>query len=414
MSNRPAAAEPDTAGWGSSALRRATLTLAISQLVSWGVLFYGFAVVASDITDETGWSEGLVSGAFSIGLLIAGLGAPPVARALARHDPRLILTAGSIIGIMGMVAFAAAPNPVVLYAAWAVIGVAMAATLYEPAMAVLVALDPGRRHRTIAAVTVAGGLASTVFAPLGAALADALGWRQALAVLGIGGGVLTAVLHAVVLPAAHAHDATTQVTHEPAPPVDRRQRQLRSAVLFEQAAMIATTAYLIGLLVDRDVPLGTASAALGVMGLGKVAGRLLLLGPIGRRSTTSLAAAASAIQAVGLAVPLAITTGAVLYPAMVLAGAASGATTVLRPLIVVELVGAGPFAATNARIQRATTLTRAASPLLLGVAVTTLGWTAAWTACLVAFAVAGERYLALGRGHNPTTVNRTPIAIEPT
>jgi hypothetical protein len=104
----------------------------------------------------------------------------------------------------------------------------------------------------------------------------------------------------------------------------------------------------------------------------------------------------------------------VLYPAMVLAGAASGATTVLRPLIVVELVGAGPFAATNARIQRATTLTRAASPLLLGVAVTTLGWTAAWTACLVAFAVAGERYLALGRGHNPTTVNRTPIAIEPT
>jgi len=414
MSNRPAAAEPNTAGWGSSALRRATLTLAISQLVSWGVLFYGFAVVASDITDETGWSEGLVSGAFSIGLLIAGLGAPPVARALARHDPRLILTAGSIIGIMGMVAFAAAPNPVVLYAAWAVIGVAMAATLYEPAMAVLVALDPGRRHRTIAAVTVAGGLASTVFAPLGAALADALGWRQALAVLGIGGGVLTAVLHAVVLPAAHTHDATTQATHEPAPPVDRRQRQLRSAVLFEQAAMIATTAYLIGLLVDRDVPLGTASAALGVMGLGKVAGRLLLLGPIGRRSTTSLAAAASAIQAVGLAVPLAITTGAVLYPAMVLAGAASGATTVLRPLIVVELVGAGPFAATNARIQRATTLTRAASPLLLGVAVTTLGWTAAWTACLVAFAVAGERYLALGRGHNPTTVNRTPIAIEPT
>lgn len=378
-------------------MRRATFTLAISQLVSWGVLFYGFAVVASDVTTDTGWSEGLVSGAFALGLLIAGYGAPPVARALARHDPRLVLTAGSVVGIVGMLGFAVATHPVALYAAWAVIGVAMAATLYEPAMAVLVALDPGRRHRTIAAVTVAGGLASTVFAPLGGWLVDRLGWREALAVLAVGGGVLTVVLHAVVMPPAHVHDVASRVVHEPAPPIDRPQRQLRGAVLFEQAAMIATTAYLIGMLVDRQVSLGTASAALGVMGLGKVAGRLLLLGPVGRRSLTSLAAVASAVQAAGLAIPLAVTADGVIYPAMLFVGVASGATTVLRPLIVVDLVGAGPFAATSARIQRATTLARAASPLALGVAVTTFGWTVAWAVCLLAFALAGERYVALGR-----------------
>ncbi|MGD9703913.1 MAG: MFS transporter [Acidimicrobiia bacterium] len=398
MSRRPAAADPDTVGWGSTVLRRATFTLAVSQLVSWGVLFYGFAVVAADVTADTGWSEALVSGAFALGLLVAGLGAPAIARSLAMYDPRLVLTTGSIVGVIGMLGFAVAPNPIVLYLAWAVIGVAMAATLYEPAMAVLVTIDPARRHRTLAAVTVAGGLASTVFAPLGGWLADALGWRQALAVMAIGGGLLTAVLHAVVLPPAHAHSVTTRVAHEPAPPVDRRLRRLRSAVLFEQAAMIATTAYLIGLLVDRGVTLTTASVALGVMGIGKVAGRLLLLGPVGRRSSTALAATASAMQAVGLALPLWITTGALLYPAMVLVGAASGATTVLRALIVVELVGAGPFAATSARIQRATTFTRAASPLVLGAVVSTLGWSAAWSVCLVAFLVACERYLALGRG----------------
>ena len=394
---QPAVAEPGTAGWGSSALRRATLTLAISQLVSWGVLFYGFAVAAPDITADTGWSEGLVSGAFALGLLIAGFGAPPIARALARFDPRLVLATGSVVGTLGMLAFAAAPNPLVLYLAWIVIGAAMAATLYEPAMAVLVALDPARRYRTIAVVTVAGGLASTVFAPLGGWLVEELGWRQALAVLGVGGGLFTTVLHAVVLPPAHAHSLATQVAHLPAPPADKPLRQLRSAVLFEQAAMIASTAYLIALLVDRGADLSIAAAALGVMGLGKVAGRLLLLGPIGRRSLTTLAAISTAVQLVGLALPLAATPSIIVFPAMFVVGMASGATTVLRPLIVVDLVGAAPFAATNARIQRASTLARAAAPLLLGVAATALGWPIAWAGCVAAFAVAGERYLALGR-----------------
>ena len=399
MLQRPAATDSSTAGWGSAALRRATLTLAISQLVSWGVLFYGFAVTTSAIRDDTGWSEGLVSGAFALGLLIAGLGAPPVARALAGHDPRLILTAGSLLGMVGMLGFATAPNPIVLYLAWVVIGAAMAATLYEPAMAVLVALDPARRYRTLTVVTVAGGLASTVFAPLGAWLVDSLGWRQALAVLGVSGGLFTAVLHAVVLPAPHAHAVDAQVAHQPAPSFDRRLRRLRDAVILEQAAMIATTAYLIALLVEKGVALTTASAALAVMGLGKVGGRLLLLGPIGRQSLTLLAALAAIVQLGGLALPLGVTTTWILFPAMFVVGTASGATTVLRPLLVVDLVGAAPFAATNARIQRASTFARAAAPLALGVAVSAFGWSLAWSVCLAAFALAAERYVALGRSH---------------
>ncbi|MGA9278682.1 MFS transporter, partial [Ilumatobacter sp.] len=283
------------------------------------------------------------------------------------------------------------------YLAWAVIGAAMAATLYEPAMAVLVALDPSRRHRTLAVVTVAGGLASTVFAPLTRWLIELFGWRVALALLGVGGGVVTALLHAFVLPSAHEHPIEEPVAHVPAPPMDAPLRRLRSAVLFEQAAMIATTAYLISLLLDRSVVLATASAALAVMGLGKVAGRILLLGPIGRRPSTTLAAMCAAVQVVGLALPLAATSSAALFAAMFVVGSASGATTVLRPLIVVELVGPAPFAATNARIQRSSTIARAGAPLVLGVAATVLGWAASWTACLVAFAVAGGRYVALGR-----------------
>lgn len=384
------------AGWGSPALRRATGALALTQLVSWGVLFYGFAVVAPDVTDDTGWSESLVSGALAIGLLVSGVAAPAVARALGRHDPRLVLSAGSILGVLGMLGFAAAPNVVVLYVAWVVIGFAMAATLYEPAMAVLVAIDPGRRHRTLAAVTVAGGLASTAFAPLFGWAATAFGWRAAVAVIAIAGGGFTLVLHAIVLPPAHVHaDNGLGVAPLPSPPFDRKLRRLLEAQLFEQVALLATTVHLTGFLLDRGVELAHAAAALGIMGVGKVGGRLLLLGPLGRGALGRTAGACNAVQAAGLALPLFVTGRGVLFPTMVLVGIGSGATTVLRPLLVVDLVGPGPFAAVNARIQRATTFARAAAPFALGAAVAATNWPTAWVLALAAFVLATERYLRI-------------------
>ena len=114
-----------------------------------------------------------------------------------------------------------------------------------------------------------------------------------------------------------------------------------------------------------------------------------------------LAAIATIVQLSGLALPLGVTTTWIMFPAMFVVGAASGATTVLRPLLVVELVGAAPFAATNARLQRASTLARAAAPLVLGLAVSALGWSLAWSVCLAAFALAAERYIALGRLREP-------------
>jgi MFS family permease len=140
------------------------------------------------------------------------------------------------------------------------------------------------------------------------------------------------------------------------------------------------------------------------MGVGKVGGRLLLLGPLGRRSLTVLACAAAIVQLAGLAVPLATAEMLVVLPILFVVGAASGATTVLRPLIVVDLVGPSPFAATNARIQRTSTIARAAAPLVLGLAVSALGWSVAWLLSLAAFAIAAERYAAIGRNRERPTM----------
>jgi MFS family permease len=62
-------------------------------------------------------------------------------------------------------------------------GVAMAATLYEPVFVVVTKPWRERRDRALTAITLMGGLASFVFLPLAQALIDALGWRSALLVL---------------------------------------------------------------------------------------------------------------------------------------------------------------------------------------------------------------------------------------
>ena len=107
----------------------------------------------------------------------------------------MTMTAGSLLAIVATMLWASASSIVSLYAAWVLIGVAMAATLYEPAIVILTLLDSARMCRTIATVTVAGGLASTVFVPLTHHLVEMFGWRAAVAILGAVGGTFTAALH---------------------------------------------------------------------------------------------------------------------------------------------------------------------------------------------------------------------------
>lgn len=71
------------------------------------------------------------------------------------------------------------------YLVWAGIGLAMAATLYEPAFAVVARWFTAGRDRALLLVTFAGGLASTIFLPLTGWLVDGQGWRGALVVLAV-------------------------------------------------------------------------------------------------------------------------------------------------------------------------------------------------------------------------------------
>ncbi|MCD1269817.1 MFS transporter [Microbacterium sp. MEC084] len=157
----PVGAHPPATAEAWQAGRLTALSLA--QLVSWGILFYALIVAAPAISDDTGWPLALVTALFSLGLIASAILGVPVGRILDR-GPRGAMTVGSIAGAGGLMIVALAPDPVVFGIGWLVAGAAQSAVLYQAAFTVLA--HRYRRHRrgAMTVLTLAGGLASTVFA----------------------------------------------------------------------------------------------------------------------------------------------------------------------------------------------------------------------------------------------------------
>jgi MFS family permease len=83
------------------------------------------------------------------------------------------------------VAWARADSIPAIYLAFASLGLAEAAVLYEPAYATAKAWFENQRQNALLTVTMVAGLASTIFVSAAAALIGELGWRDALLILAL-------------------------------------------------------------------------------------------------------------------------------------------------------------------------------------------------------------------------------------
>ncbi len=77
----------------------ALAVLCVTEITSWGVLYYAFPVLAPSISADTGWSVSAVTGAFSAGLGVSAPAGIVVGRLLDRWGPRWVMTAGSLLGV---------------------------------------------------------------------------------------------------------------------------------------------------------------------------------------------------------------------------------------------------------------------------------------------------------------------------
>jgi MFS family permease len=175
------------------------LTLSFTEVTSWGILYYSFSVFLTPMQTELGWSIAQMTGAYSAAILISGLAAIPVGRWLDRHGPRWLMAAGSVAATLLVVAWSRVESLALFYVVWGLIGVTLAAVLYEPALQAVAVWFRRKRSRALTILTFVGGFASVIYIPLAAWLVESYGWRDALLVLAAILGVTTIPLHALVL-----------------------------------------------------------------------------------------------------------------------------------------------------------------------------------------------------------------------
>jgi MFS family permease len=257
--------------------RRTVVCLGISQLVCWGISYYLIGVFGELIAADLGWSRTRVYGGFSIALLVMGIASPLIGRLIDRLGGARVMSLGSVLIALGTAGLALAHDVASYYAAWVCLGVAMRATLYDAAFATLARIGGPDAGRPIAQVTLLGGLASTCFWPIGHLLADAFGWRGALAAYALI-ALATVPLH-LAIPKGRHEDARPASGQPPQVPAPRRER-IAPALLY--AIVIAATnalnsgmsAHMIGMLTGLGLAASAAVWIASLRGIGQSLARL--------------------------------------------------------------------------------------------------------------------------------------------
>ena len=349
---------------------RGTVSLAIAETTSWGILYYSFGVLLAPFETTFGASRVAVSGAFSLALLTSGLAARPVGHSLERWGVRQVMTLGALLGIVSYGLLAIVTNLTALYLVWAFIGVSHAAILYEPAFAAITQWFPNPRQRSSALLllTSFAGFASTIFVPITAALCTDFGWRTTVLVLTGMLLVIVLPLHATLPSLPLSIFAPLEKASQPSPSQQRMLLSVLAIVLTLNS--IATTGigvHLVPYLQTSGFSLQEAASVMAFVGAAQVPGRLLfrplelLLASQWRFAFVLLT------QALGLLGLLYPNHHTILICTVILWGASNGMVTLVRATIIAEWFGREHYASIGGYVSSWSLIGRAAAPLIVSL-----------------------------------------------
>lgn len=352
--------------------------LALGQTLIYAGCYYSFPALLPDLVAATGWTKGeLALGPTLAFLVMAGL-TPFTGRLVDRGLGGEMLVWLPVLCALGVAGLGLVGSLTGWFALWALIGVAQAGSLYETCFAFLTRRLGDGARAAITRVTLVAGFAGTVAFPLGHWWGTSLGGQGALVAFA-GLVLLAAPLNAVAVRQLRRRERAGLVI-PPSPPGVLQAALRRPAFWAIALGFLAVylnhgilITYALVLFADRGAAPGVAAFAAACIGPAQVAGRLVLLAA-GARVTTgqaTMASLGSMVVAGGLLWVAGVAPGLIFAFALA-QGAGIGLTSILRPVLIAEVLGRQGFGAISGAAAVAPILASAAAPSV-GAALLALG-----------------------------------------
>lgn len=345
-----------------------------------GLGFYGLAAYLTVLSRERGWSVGSISAAAALFFLVGGVAGLFAARQIARHDVRVVIITGAVIGAAALIALGHVSQVWHVYVVYTLFSIGHTFAGLVPATTVVTRWFHAKRSVALAAASTGLSVGGMVITPIAKwmmdtyGLGDAAPWLAAIWVIGI---VPITLLYMRPDPAALGwHPDGVRTSSAPARVF--RSTAVRDAVRTRfflaisigytliLAAQVGGIQQLVKLVEERE---GTSMATLattllaGTSVVARLAGGQLAA----RMSMATLAISCAALQGGALALIAVAETRAVLIVGIVLFGATIGNLLMLHPLMIGQEFGPRDYAQIFSRSQFLAFVGTAFGPYLLGM-----------------------------------------------
>jgi predicted MFS family arabinose efflux permease len=348
------------------------VALGITQTLAWASSYYLPAILADPIAHDLGISSNWVFAAFSAALAISALLGPRIGRQIDHVGGRDVLGASNIILAAGLVLLGLSRTPVMMAAAWLLLGIGMGLGLYDAAFAALGRIYGHEARRSITGITLFAGFASTIGWPLTAWGLHAIGWRWTCVAWAAAHLLICLPLNVIFVPKVRAEHRVTVKAPKPHIPIDRDMVLLAFAFSAAWSVTSAMAVHLPRILESMGSTQAQAIAAGALIGPAQVVARIIEASVLKRFHPLYSTRLACVAHPVGAGI-LAIFGGGFAAVFALLHGAGNGILTIARGTLPLAIFGPKDYGYRLGLIGAPSRLSQALAPVIFGLLIVPLG-----------------------------------------
>ena len=373
--------------------------LGVGQTLTYAGVYYAFPALLPELEAATGWSKGQLAAGPTLAFLVMAVLTPYTGRLVDRGWGGEMLVWLPIGAAAGVALLSVVQTPWQWLAVWFVIGITQAGMLYESCFSFLTRRLGDGARAAITRVTLIAGFSGSITFPLGHVFGQWFGGQGALlafAVVILLGAVPVNYLGVRTLRrmerAGSVRPAAEAVSEAGALRVALRRVEFWAisamfGLIWLNHGILLT--YVLELFQDRGASLAAATLAASCFGPAQVLGRLILM--MNEARVSNAQATLWSLMFVVVAGLVLLVAGAAPWLVFVMAvvqGAGVGLLSILRPVLVADVLGRRGFGAVSGAAAVAPILASAAAPSVGAVLLTWGGPGLVYGACL-AMAVVG-------------------------